>query len=106
LNNININNIEEMLTVKEFSRLFSHYLHIYMVFKGHYSKNIPQQKRKIICEQFVKTLRLPSHMVRLLQSEMLSEEQLNMLDLPALRTVKNISEEEILDTFSQLATTV
>jgi len=45
-------------------------------------------------------------MVRLLQSEMLSEEQLNMLDLPALRTVKNISEEEILDTFSQLATTV
>ena len=88
--------------MKTFSELFWHYFHIFLVFKGHYSKNIPHEKRKVICEQFGKALHLPTSIVHLLLSGIVSVEQLSGLNLSALGTVENISEEEIVDTFSHL----
>ncbi len=88
--------------MKAFSELFWHYFHIFLVFKGHYSKSIPHEKRKVICEQFGKALHLPISIVHLLLSGIVSIDQLNGLNLSALGTVENISEDEILNTFSHL----
>ena len=77
-----------------------------MVFKGHYSKNIPHLARKIICEQFGKSLHLPNSIIHLLQSEIVSIDQLEGIDKSTLGAVRTISKDEVINTFSHLATTI
>ena len=106
LNYTKNNKVEEILGMKAFSQLFWHYLKIYMVFKGHYSKNIPHLARKIICEQFGKSLHLPNSIIHLLQSEIVSIDQLEGIDKSTLGAVRTISKDEVINTFSHLATTI
>ncbi len=98
--------MEKILKMKAFSKLFWHYFHIYIVFMGHYSKNVPRQKRKVVCEEFGKVLDLPASIIHLLQSEEVNVNEINKLNQSTLKTVKHISENEILNTFSHLTTTV
>ncbi len=77
-----------------------------MVFRGNYSKCAPRQKRDVVCEQFGKALHLPASIVRLLQSEIVSMDQLNGLNQSAMGTVKSISEDNIVNVFSHLTTTI
>ncbi len=88
--------------MKSFTELFWHYFHIYLVFKEHYLKNIPQDKRKVICEQFGKELHLPERIVCLLKSGVVGLNQLDGLDPSTLGAVETISEEKIINAFSHL----
>ncbi|KKM20767.1 hypothetical protein LCGC14_1642150 [marine sediment metagenome] len=77
-----------------------------MIYKGNYSKNIPKQERNVICEQFGKVLQLPSSIVNLLQSEDVNIEQFIGLNQSTMGKIKTLSGNEIIDTFSHLATVV
>ncbi|KKK40468.1 MAG: hypothetical protein Lokiarch_51090 [Candidatus Lokiarchaeum sp. GC14_75] len=88
--------------MKRFSKLFWYYFHIFLVFKGHYSKNVSRQKRKEICEDFCDILHLPASVLHLLLLEGVNSDQLKKVNILTLGEVKNISEDEILNTFSHL----
>ena len=89
--------------MKTFSELFWHYFHIFLVFRGYYSKNIPHEKRKEICEDFCDRLGLPASVLDFLCSEGVGSNQLEKVNISTLGEVEHISEEDILNTFSHLA---
>ena len=60
------------------------------------------QKRKKICESFCESLHLPANVLRLLQSGIVSSDRLSYLNISTLDMMENISENDIISTFSHL----
>jgi len=94
---------EKTSLFRKFANLYEHYLNIFLIYKGFYSKNIPSNTLQTIWYKFCNIMNFPKDIFELVKIKEIDLDQLDRVNISSLKTISLTSENDFIHGFSQLA---
>ena len=87
---------------KSFVELYQYYFRLFLIAKGYFSKNLPYHTFHEICRRFCEIIQFPSGILEGLQAEKINLDMVKIMDNDIVELMSQISEDDIINAFSQL----
>lgn len=94
---------EKASLFRKFANLYEHYLNIFLIYKGFYSKNIPPNTLQTIWYKFCDIMNFPKDIFELVKIKEKDLDQLDRVNISSLKSISLTSENDFIHVFSQLA---
>ncbi len=94
---------EKASLFRKFANLYEHYLNIFLIYKGFYSKNIPPNTLQTIWYKFCDIMNFPKDIFELVKIKEEDLDQLDRVNISSLKTISLTTENDFIHVFSQLA---
>jgi hypothetical protein len=102
VNNLDFKEFKKLALAKNFVELYQHYFRLFLIAKGYFSKNLSYQTFHEICRRFCEIIQFPSEVLEGLQVREVNLEDFSIIENHVLESMSQISENDILNAFSQL----
>lgn len=99
---MNFEEFKKLTTAKSFVELYQHYFQLFLISKGYFSKNLPYTTFHEICKSFCEITHFPPDVLEHLQAEQVCLKAISIIDRHVLEIMSQISENDIVNAFSQL----
>lgn len=97
---------EKLLKIPNFLRffhLYTHYVDIFLISKGYFSKYLPLGIKRDIAHKFCRIMHFPSEISNIISSYEFNILQVDNLGDRALKLLSQITNNDIIQVFSQLS---
>jgi len=100
---VNFKEFKKLTMAKSFIELYQHYFRLFLITEGYFSKNLSHHMFHEICRKFCEIIQFPSEVLEGLQAREVGLDDFDVIDGSVLEMMSQISENEIVNAFSQLA---
>jgi hypothetical protein len=100
---VNFKEFKKLVMAKSFIELYQHYFRLFLLTKGYFSKNLSYQTVHSICRKFCEIIQFPPEVLEGLQAREVNFDTVGIINEQILEMMSQISEDDIVNAFSQLA---